>query len=195
MSNDGKKEARVLDHEYDGIQEFDNPQPAYWTWIFLGSTVWALGYFIYYHLGGPGKSDTEQYAAEWAVYDTQRKATEEREAAAVNEGALAAAASNQATLSVGRDVFARNCISCHTEDGRGLVGPNLTDDFQIHGASRVDLYTTIRKGVVEKGMIAWGPVLQPDELIAVAGFVSTLRHSNVAGGKAAEGAKVEPFVH
>ena len=78
MSNDGKKEARVLDHEYDGIQEFDNPQPAYWTWIFLGSTVWALGYFIYYHLGGPGKSDTEQYAAEWAVYDTQRKATEER---------------------------------------------------------------------------------------------------------------------
>lgn len=191
MSSSGDGQPRILDHEYDGIQEYDNPQPAYWTWIFLGSTVWAIGYLIYYH-AGPGTSETAEFAASWAKYDKERTIAEEKEAAAVTEAVLAEKAKDPGQLALGRDVFARNCTSCHGNEGQGLIGPNLTDGQQVHGASRVDLYGSVRKGIPDKGMRAWGRFLSPDDLIAVSAYVATLRHTNVAG-RPPEGANVDPF--
>jgi len=90
-------------------------------------------------------------------------------------------------------VFATRCASCHAADGRGLIGPNLTDLYQLHGTTRLDLFTTVKNGVPGTAMPAWGEQLKPGDVFAAATYVSTLRGTNVPGGKAAQGAPVKPF--
>ena len=92
----------------------------------------------------------------------------------------------------GAAVFASRCVGCHTADGRGQIGPNLTDLFQIHGTSRMDLYATIQGGAPGTAMIAWGEVMKPTEIIAAATFVSTLRGKNLVG-KEPQGKPVPAF--
>ena len=81
---------------------------------------------------------------------------------------VARRAADPAVLADGRAVFVARCASCHTEDGRGLIGPNLTDHFQIHGHSRLDIFNTVKKGVPGTAMLAWGEQLPPGDVIAVA---------------------------
>jgi cytochrome c oxidase cbb3-type subunit 3 len=94
----------------------------------------------------------------------------------------------------GAEVFANRCVGCHTADGRGQIGPNLTDLFQIHGTTRMDLYATIQGGAPGTAMIAWAEVMKPTEIIAVATFISTLRGKNLAG-KEPQGKPVPAFAH
>ncbi len=181
------------DEEYDGIIELDNPQPTWFRLIVFGCIVFAAGYWYWYHLGGPGEPYLKTYDRDWGAYRAKRAAIELAEGAAVSEESLALLASDAAAMEKAHAVFVQNCASCHGDNGRGIVGPNLTDDFQLHGTTRSDLYNTVRNGVPDKGMISWLPMLPPADLTAVAAYVSTLRHSNVAGGKPPQGAKVEPF--
>lgn len=181
------------DEEYDGILELDNPQPRWFQLIFFGSFLFAVGYWFWFHAGGSGVSEQESYQRDYAEYRARRAAIELAEGAAVSEEALALLTHDANVMTQAREVFARTCASCHGPDGRGGVGPNLTDDFQLHGQSRSDLYTTVKNGVPAQGMIPWGPLLPPAELTAVAAFVGTMRHTNVANGKAPQGAKVAPF--
>lgn len=179
-----------LDHEYDGIREQDNPPPG-WTLVVFGACIiFAVGYWIWYHAGGPGKSDTEDYATEEASWREVRAeaATKER----VNERLLADAVSNDSSRARGKELFTTNCVSCHGAKGEGLVGPNLTDKRQIHGTARVDIFNTIRDGVPAKGMLAWGTMMPQPDLVALTAFVVTLRGTNVSG-KAGEGAPVAAF--
>ena len=89
----------------------------------------------------------DKYKAALATYEDQRGARDQAEAASVNEASLARRAADPAVLADGRAVFVARCASCHTEDGRGLIGPNLTDQFQLHGQSRLDIFNTVKKGV------------------------------------------------
>lgn len=182
---------RILHHEYDGIQEYDNPLPFWWSAIFVLTIVHSAWYLYWYHGGGPGKSEHEEYAAELAVWEKQRAAAPAQELA-VDEDILATMAADPTTVAQGKAVYAKNCASCHLEDGRGQIGPNLTDRYQIHGSKRMDVYQTIYDGVPEKGMLTWNGVLPAEELAAVAAYVITLRGKDVAG-KAPEGAPVEAF--
>jgi cytochrome c oxidase cbb3-type subunit III len=183
----------ISDEEYDGIKEDDNPQPTWFRLIFLASAIFAAGYWYWYHLGGPGKPHLAVYEQDLAEYRAFRAAAELAEGAALSEESLAAFATDPTVLAHGKAIFLISCASCHTENGRGLVGPNLTDDYQLHGSTRLDMYNTVRNGVPDKGMISWAPIMPPADISAVVAYVSTLRHTNVAGGKAPQGAKVEPF--
>jgi cytochrome c oxidase cbb3-type subunit 3 len=183
---------RLMHHEYDGIKEYDNPLPFWWKGIFVISIAHAAAYFAWYHLGGPGETEGERYAAEVRELEAKRAAAP-KAAMVVDEASLASMAEDSGLVERGHAVFAKNCASCHSDKGQGLVGPNLTDAFQIHGTTRLDLYTTIQNGVPEKGMLSWGPVLPPEELAAVTAFVTTLRGTDVPGGKAAEGRGVDKF--
>lgn len=185
-------DARLLTHAYDGIREYDNPLPGWWSAIFYATIVFSAGYYVFYHLGGWGEPPTKKYAAALATYEDQRGAREAAESANVSEDVLARRAADPQTLAGGRAVFVARCASCHTEDGRGLIGPNLTDSYQVHGASRMDIYSTVKKGVPGTAMLAWGEQLPPADVIAVAAFVATLRGQNLPG-KAREGHPVEPF--
>jgi cytochrome c oxidase cbb3-type subunit 3 len=189
MSSD---EDRLLEHEYDGIREYDNPLPGWWRAIFYGSIVFAIGYWIWFHMGGPGRSELQQFAEARAVHEA-KIAAEAASRGRVSEETLARLQSDPATIERGRGVFLKYCQSCHTENGRGLVGPNLTDDFQRHGTTRSDLFQTVLEGEPNTAMVAWGPTLQSDELIAVVAFVSSLRNTNVPDGKEPYGERVAAF--
>lgn len=179
-------------HSYDGIQEYDNPLPTWWNILFIVTIVHSIGYGFWYHLGGPGKSMAEEYQAAHNEYEDKRVAREKAELATVNEDVLAKTAADAAKIGKGREVFLQKCLACHGANGEGLVGPNLTDNFQKNGASRMDIYKTVRGGVAGTAMIAWADQLSAEEMVDVSAYIGTLRGQNLPG-KAAEGNPVEPF--
>jgi cytochrome c oxidase cbb3-type subunit 3 len=89
-------------------------------------------------------------------------------------------------LAEGKALYINLCAPCHREDGGGLVGPNLTDDYWIHGGDFKDTLRIIYNGVPEKGMITWKTMLKPREMHAAASYIYTLRGSNPPNPKPRE---------
>lgn len=171
---------------YDGIEEFDNPLPAWWRRMFWASFFFAIGYMFYYH-AADGESVEQAYANEMREHEVQM-AEQALAAGVVDETSLAPLLANLAFVSEGKQKFDAVCAACHAITGGGSVGPNLTDRFWIHGkGTLLDIYQTIEQGVPAKGMPAWGRTLRPDELKKVVAYVGTLRGTNVSGGKAPQG--------
>jgi cytochrome c oxidase cbb3-type subunit 3 len=136
---------------------------------------------------GPGKGRIAQYHEEVAAAKAAHPPPAES-----GPAELAAMAGNAQVVAAGKAVFATNCASCHRADGGGLIGPNLTDDAWIHGATLPEIHRTVSEGVLAKGMPNWGKLLRPDDVDAVVAYVASLRNTQVPGGKAAEGTKVAP---
>jgi cytochrome c oxidase cbb3-type subunit 3 len=180
---------RLILHDYDGIQEYDNPLPSWWSGIFVATILFAIAYWFWFHGGGPGTSERAQFAQDWREYQTWKTEAEAKATIVVTEESLATMAHDPTVLEKGAALFAQSCVGCHMADGSGQVGPNLTDDYQIHGVGRADLYATIRDGVPSKGMIAWGATMQPRDMASVAAYVASLRGTNKPG-KGPEGGKV-----
>lgn len=175
----------LLDHEYDGIREYDNPLPRWWLYLFYGCIVFAVVYVPYYHFG-PGPLPHDEYAAE--MEEAARNAPA---VAALDPEALKALVEDPQRVAAGKDLYNRNCVACHGPDGGGLVGPNLTDNHWIHGdGSMVGLVKVISDGVPEKGMIAWKAAMKQGEIESVAAFVATLQGTTPANPKAPEGRQV-----
>ena len=188
-----KPEAPILEHAYDGIQEYDNPLPGWWRATFWASIVFAAGYFVVFHIAHWATTPDEKYRAALAEYDGKRALRDAEDARNVNEELLARNAHDGTLVAHGAEIFASRCASCHNADGHGLIGPNLTDNFQIHGTTRMDVFKTIRNGAPGTAMPAWGEQLPPSDVVAVASFVTTLRGTNAPGGKAPQGNPVEKF--
>ena len=187
---DEQKDPLMMDHEYDGIKELDNKLPGWWLWLFYLSIIFSIGYIGYYHVLNKGKSQESKYEAEMAAH---------MKAGEIAAGGETVAASfpeepstDEAVLARGKEVYMANCLACHGPQGQGLVGPNLCDDYYIHGAAFADYIRIVREGVLAKGMIAWEPVLSPDDLYAVTSFVFGLQGSNPPNPKAPEGVQVQP---
>ena len=185
MSSPDSKENRVI-HEVDGIQEYDNKLPNWWVYILYGSVVFAFGYWYVYQTAGFADLPLVAYEAEMDRV-AAAQAGDAKLAGPVTAESLAALSRDRGTVARGKQVFITTCAACHRADGGGAVGPNLTDDFWLHGAAPDKVYKTITEGVLDKGMAAWGPQLGPARVQAVTAYVITLRGTNVAGGKAAQG--------
>lgn len=178
--------ADLLEHEYDGIREYDNPLPRWWVMVFWGSFWFALAYILTFHVFDRAPSVHQSYEAE------MREVAAERAKAALNEKVSeeSLAKLTGPALDTGKGIFQMRCTQCHAAEGQGLIGPNLTDNAWIHGnGSLMDVYKTVSEGVAAKGMPAWGLQLRPDELRQVVAFVGSLRGKNVPG-KAPEGTPV-----
>jgi len=184
-------EAHLLDHAYDGIREYDNPLPSWWSLVFAATVVFSFLYFAYYNIVRWGHTPAESYQIALAGWQASYKGPG---GPSVTEEMLAASVQNTEVVARGADVFTTRCVGCHAADGRGQIGPNLTDLFQIHGSTRMDLYTTIVGGAPGTAMIAWGEVMKPAEIIAVASYVSSLRGKNLPG-KEPQGQPVPALVH
>jgi cytochrome c oxidase cbb3-type subunit 3 len=184
---------QIMDHSYDGIQEYDNPLPSWWVNLFIICIVFAAGYGVYYHLGGNGKHMHVVYQEEKEALEKLREMVLAKSVKATPE-TLAKFAKDPALAAKMKPMFVKLCSQCHKKNGAGQIGPNLTDDHQKHGTDRMAIYKTIRDGVPEKGMQAWGKKLKPLDVIRMAAFVSTLRGTKVAGGKAPEGKKIPPYL-
>jgi cytochrome c oxidase cbb3-type subunit III len=192
IDDDEVEQAELLDHTYDGIREYDNPLPSWWRISFVGTIVFAGFYALYFHVVDWGSTPDDNYRATLAAYDEQRGAREAAEIASIDELALAQKASTGGTIARGGEVFATRCASCHGPAGAGLIGPNLTDEMQKHGMTRMDLYMTVRRGVPGTAMVSWAEQLPAPDLVAVTAFVISLRGTNVPG-KPPEGAPVGKF--
>lgn len=183
MSNDPNKDAKIFEHEADGIKELDNLLPSWWVWLFWLCNIFGLAYMLYFHVFKLGDLQAAAYAKE-------AKAGEELKAAALAkfEGTLASLqpSKDPAVLSEGQRVFGTYCAPCHRPDGGGLVGPNLCDDYWIHGSTYLDNLKTIINGVPEKGMLTWRGVLKPNEIQSVASFIYTLRGTHPPNPKPPE---------
>jgi cytochrome c oxidase cbb3-type subunit 3 len=174
---------RVLDHSYDGIQEYDNRLPNWWLWTLWGSIVFGIGYWLLFHTYEVYKNPVAQYEASMEG----AAPSADLEARGLSEADLVAMSSDAAVLAAGKEVYTQYCQVCHLPTGAGLVGPNLTDDYWIHGGSAIAIHETIVNGVVEKGMAAWGRQLGPDRVDAVTAYLLPLRGTNIEGGKAPQG--------
>jgi cytochrome c oxidase cbb3-type subunit 3 len=188
MSND-PKEPLLLDHEYDGIQELDNNLPRWWVWLFYITIIYSAVYMVYYHVSRTGDLQI-------AEYDKEIKAAKESMASGGSSeiGQFEASIptlqplTDNAALQKGNDIYIKYCAACHRVDAGGLVGPNLTDDYWIHGSNYSDTVAIIWNGVPDKGMLAWKKQgLKPADIVNVASYIYTLRGAKlVTPGKPPE---------
>ncbi|MEM1022926.1 MAG: cbb3-type cytochrome c oxidase N-terminal domain-containing protein [Myxococcota bacterium] len=176
-----KKHDELLDHEYDGIREFDNPIPMWWWGIWWGTMAFSVVYFSWYHVMG-GTGVVASYEAEmedWRKIQTERALAAAKD---VSEDKLLANMKVDVEVAKGETKFQEVCAACHGSKGEGLVGPNLTDSHWLHAdGSLMSIRQVIVDGVPEKGMPPWGKILTPDEMIDVVSFIGTLRWTHVEG--------------
>jgi cytochrome c oxidase cbb3-type subunit III len=186
-----EKEAEImLDHNYDGIKELDNHLPPWWKWLFYGTIIWSVVYLVVYHWSDSLPLQDEEYQNEVEIAQEQRaKLMAAQPAVVIDENTLSYNDATDELLAKGKQVYAINCSSCHNPLGEGSIGPNLTDDFWLHGGSVKDIYLTIKNGVQEKGMIPWGPVLSPQQIRDVTFYIMSLKGTNPPNPKAPQGEK------
>jgi len=177
--------AMPLDESHDGITELDNLIPPWFNYLFGGSIIFAVVYLLNYHVFQSSPLPQTEYAEEVAAADLSRRVRMASEGT-LNEDDLAVLA-DEASIKAGQEKFLRNCITCHGTKAEGIVGPNLTDPYWIHGGGIKNVYTTIKNGVPEKGMISWKLVFSPKEIQQIASFVLSLQGSNPPNAKKAEG--------
>jgi len=173
----------LLDHDYDGIQELDNKLPRWWVWLFNLSIVFALIYLIYFHVAKKGMLMADEYRHESSIGDViKSNAVAQFE---LKMGSLQPS-TDPLILAEGQETFKNLCLPCHRADGGGLVGPNLCDDYWIHGSNFVDNLKIIWNGVPPKGMVTWKGVLKPNTIHAVGSYIYTLRGTNPKNPKPRE---------
>lgn len=188
----GMPNDELTGHEYDGIQEFDNPLPGWWKWLFVGSILYAFPYFAYYHFGATGRSVEDG----WAMANA---ANSKLQFAAIgdlkpDQQTLVKYLNDSSGLSIGKSVYKSNCVSCHGSEGGGLVGPNLTDDYYKNVNVIEDFVRVVTNGAAAGAMPAWQNRLDQNERILVACYVASLRGTQPAGSpKGPEGKMIEPW--
>lgn len=188
--SDREREAEILPHDYDGIQEFDNPLPNWWLLTFYGAIVFSFLYIGYYHFGS-GPSLIDEMNADLAHVAALAEASR-ASAPPPNEEELNAAFANPGTRTQGKQLYLEKCAACHGNDGQGMIGPNLTDRFWIHGDGTLSaLIQVINEGVAEKGMPPWGPLLTREQLVAAAVHVKSLAGTKPANPKEPQGTEIK----
>lgn len=177
----------ILEHDYDGIKELDNDLPPWWLYMFYATILFAAVYLGYYELFG-GDNQTDEYNQQ--VAEAQIAIEKYRSTAKVVDLSNLEVSDDQAALNKGKKIFKANCAACHMVDGRGSIGPNLTDEYWILGGGIKNIYNTISEGGRDgKGMISWKNSLSPEKIQQVANYVWSLQGTNPDKAKAPEGEK------
>jgi len=170
---------QLLDHEYDGIQEYDNPCPGWWHAIFWLTVLFSAPYFLFFHVGSNG----------WTLSDSWKSAAAEdvkRRFGGMGElqndvATLLKYKNDSDWMLYANSVFLTNCQSCHGPDGSGFIGPNLTDDYYRNVNKITDIAEVIKNGAAGGSMPAWKTRLHPNEVVLMAAYVAGLRVKNLTG--------------
>lgn len=175
----------LLDHDYDGIKELDNDLPPWWKYGFYLTIGVAIVYLINFHVLGTGDLQKAEY--DKSIVQAKIDLEEYMKTAANNVDETTVKELSGPDIEVGKELFIASCAACHGKDGRGTVGPNLTDEYWLHGGSVADIFKTIKYGWVDKGMKSWKDDLSPMQIAQITSFIRTLKGTNPAGAKAAQG--------
>lgn len=185
-----QQEPNLTGHEYDGIQEFDNPTPGWWTVIFVCTVIFSILYVVYWHVSFMGRTiqddwEADQRAEFVRVFGSvgELKPDEETILAQMNRPDL---------MQVAKSLFIGNCAACHKKDGTGDVGVNLCDDAYKNVNNVEDLYRVITDGAAAGAMPPWRARFSTNERVILASYVASLRGSTT-GGKAPEGEVIPPW--
>jgi cytochrome c oxidase cbb3-type subunit 3 len=181
-----EKEADImLDHDYDGIKELDNALPPWWKYGFYITIFVAIFYILKFEVWHTGMNPTEEYNTEMAEakLETDQYLASMKENVDENSVVMLDAVGIQ----TGKTLFTKTCVACHTENGGGGVGPNLTDNYTIHGAKIQDIFKTIKYGYPDKGMQSWQSNFSPVEMQQLSSYIKSLSNTNVPNGKAPQG--------
>lgn len=186
MTGENKDEIHNEEHDYDGIQEYDNDLPPWWVAGFYVTIIFAVVYLFAFHVVGWGPTPEEEYEKQMAIAKVKYANVD-----LVYDGPL----EDESLLAASKEFFVKNCKTCHL-DGQSSpmhAGPNLTDDYWIHGGNINDLYNTIKYGYPDKGMPAWKSKLSNEQVYHMASFIYGLDYvSEEDGGKAPEGEENKP---
>ncbi len=176
----------MLHHNYDGIRELDNKLPPWWVWGFYLTIIWSAFYLLHYHVSGTGPLSGEEYRKEIAMAEKEKQERMLLAGENVTEASVTVLTAD-ADIAEGKSIFSKNCAACHLENGGGSVGPNLTDDYWIHGGGVKNIFKVITEGVPAKGMISWKSQLSPKQIQKVSSYILTLHGTNPPGAKEPQG--------
>ena len=176
-------ERLIKDHSYDGIKELDNDLPPWWKWLFYLTIIFAIVYMV--RLFVFQADDLVQKSEYQLVVDKYAKENPKTAASANFKIELL---TSSADIAAGKETWTKICSACHLVDGGGIVGPNMTDNYWIHGNKVEDLYKIVTNGVIEKGMIPYNTQLSEKARLEVISYILTdLVGSTPATPKAPEG--------
>ena len=184
-----EEQSLIIPHEYDGIQELNNPTPGWFMYLFYATIIFAVGYLLIYHVFGVGQLQYAEYKTEMAVAAKEKAAYLAKSADNVDENTVKLS-TDATVLAAGKATFEGKCAPCHGNNGQGVVGPNLTDDYWLHGDKISDIFKTIKYGVQAKGMPTWQSQLTPKQISDVANYIESLHGSNPANPKEPQGTKM-----
>ncbi|MFO7447864.1 MAG: cbb3-type cytochrome c oxidase N-terminal domain-containing protein [Ignavibacteriaceae bacterium] len=185
-----KEEEIVLEHDFDGIKELDNRVPPWFSYLFYITIIFSVIYMLDYHVFSSDKLMYDEYAEEMKIAAEQRAALEKTGAFVTEETVVAL--NDAVSVQSGQKIYEINCVACHAASGGGLVGPNLTDDYWIHGGGIKNVFKVIKYGVPAKGMISWQTQLNPKQIQEVASYILTMHGTNPPNAKQPEGEKYVP---
>ncbi|MCA8984427.1 MAG: c-type cytochrome [Planctomycetaceae bacterium] len=166
-------------HLYDGIQEYDNPLPGWWTMLFLLTIIYSVLYLIYFHSGKVDRSMIDSY--DLAVADNLRVQFAEIGQLNPDRETILTYIDDPKWSMVGKAVYQMHCTSCHGANGEGKIGPNLTDNLWKNVKVVEDIAKVVSEGAAGNAMPSWKTRLHPNEIVLVASYVASLRGTLPAG--------------
>lgn len=189
-------EPELTGHNYDGIQEYDNPTPGWWTWMFVASAVFAAIYayvMLISAVSGDSLGPTGEYERD--AIEAMRRQYGQLGNVRPDAETILKLRDDERWNKVGATIFAANCTSCHAADGSGLNCPNLTDEYYLDVRRVEDIADVVANGRKNGAMPAWSTRLQPVEQVLVASYVASLRGKNLPsrGGRPSEGEQIAPW--
>lgn len=176
----------LLNHDYDGIKELDNNLPPWWVYLFYGCILFSAIYLVRFEImdGDNQEMELKKELAQAKIDVAEYMKT----APDLMDEKTVSVLTDPAEIVEGGTLYTTNCAACHRADGGGQIGPNLTDENWILGGGVKEIFHTITNGGRDgKGMIAWKGTLKPKEIQKIASYILSLKGSNPAEAKEAEG--------
>jgi cytochrome c oxidase cbb3-type subunit III len=181
-----KEKDLIIQESHDGIYELDNPVPVWFNVLFYGTISIGIVYMLVYHVWNIGDLQDVEYIKEVQYAEVQKEEYLKKIASGLDEKTVKFV-SDKKSLENGKKIYIENCATCHGEKGEGKLGPNLTDNYWLHGGKIADIFKTIKYGVPTKGMISWSKKLNPLLMQEVASYIMTLKGTNPPNAKEPQG--------
>jgi cytochrome c oxidase cbb3-type subunit III len=176
------------DHSYDGIQEYDNDLPPWWKYMFYATIAFSVVYLLHFHVFQSGQLQAQEYESEMQEAALFLPKTDGGNA---NEKTDFKVLTDAGKLESGHALYTQNCAACHGQSAEGMVGPNLVDEYWLHGGDVNAVFKTIKFGITSKGMVAWQGKLSDDQILEISSYILSLQGTNPPNAKAPQGEKAK----